>query len=85
MAPDQPDRPDEPDLDFHGDRELADGLVDLAVNVRPSTPPPWLREVIRAITQRFTLAPDRPQGERMRRRSVVLAPSREGSIIPRTR
>ena len=44
-----------------------------------------LREVIRAITQRFTLAPDRPQGERMRRRSVVLAPSRQGSIIPRTR
>ena len=33
-------------------------------------------------TQRFTLAPDRPQGERMRRRSVVLAPSRQGSIIP---
>jgi cytochrome P450 len=44
-----------------------------------------LREVIRAITQRFTLAPDRPQGERMRRRSVVLAPSRQGSIVPRTR
>jgi cytochrome P450 len=44
-----------------------------------------MREVIRAITQRFTLAPDRPRGERMRRRSVVLAPSRQGSIIPRTR
>jgi cytochrome P450 len=44
-----------------------------------------LREVIRAITQRFTLTPDRPQGERMRRRSVVLAPSRQGSIIPITR
>ena len=24
-----------PDLSFHGDRELADGLTDLAVNVRP--------------------------------------------------
>jgi hypothetical protein len=44
-----------------------------------------MREVIRAIDQRFALAPDRPEGERMRRRSVVLAPSREGSIIPTTR
>jgi cytochrome P450 len=44
-----------------------------------------MREVIRAITQRFTLTPDRPQGERMRRRSVVLAPSRQGSIIPTAR
>jgi cytochrome P450 len=44
-----------------------------------------MREVIRAVTQRFTLAPDRPQGERMRRRSVVLAPSRQGSIIPTAR
>jgi histidinol-phosphate aminotransferase len=58
MAPDQPDRPDEPDLDFHGDRELADGLVDLAVNVRPSTPPPWLREVIRAATDDIAAYPD---------------------------
>ncbi len=41
-----------------------------------------MREVIRAVHQRFTLAPDRPEGERMRRRSVVLAPSRQGSIIP---
>jgi cytochrome P450 len=44
-----------------------------------------MREVIRAVTQRFTLAPDRPRGERMRRRSVVLAPSRQGSIIPTAR
>jgi cytochrome P450 len=44
-----------------------------------------MREVLRAVSQRFTLAPDRPQGERMRRRSVTLAPSRGGSIIPRTR
>jgi cytochrome P450 len=44
-----------------------------------------MREVIRAVNQRFTLAPDRPEGERMRRRSVVLAPSRQGSIIPITR
>ncbi|HEY2276833.1 MAG TPA: Rv2231c family pyridoxal phosphate-dependent protein CobC [Streptosporangiaceae bacterium] len=61
MAPDQPDQPGEPgqpDLDFHGDRELADGLVDLAVNVRPHTPPPWLREVIRAATDDIAAYPD---------------------------
>jgi cytochrome P450 len=44
-----------------------------------------LREVLRAVTERFTLEPDRPQGERMRRRSVTLAPARGGSIIPLTR
>jgi hypothetical protein len=44
-----------------------------------------MREVIRAINERFMLAPDRPEGERMRRRGVVLAPSRHGSIIPITR
>ena len=44
-----------------------------------------LREVLRAVTGRFTLEPDRPQGERMRRRSVTLAPARGGSIIPLTR
>jgi histidinol-phosphate aminotransferase len=58
MVPDQPDQPDQPDLDFHGDRELADGLVDLAVNVRPGTPPPWLREVIRAATDDIAAYPD---------------------------
>jgi histidinol-phosphate aminotransferase len=35
-------------LAFHGDRELAGGLVDLAVNVRPGTPPPWLADRIHA-------------------------------------
>jgi cytochrome P450 len=44
-----------------------------------------LREVLRAVTERFTLEPDRPQGERMRRRSVTLAPARGGSIVPVTR
>src|SRR6201999_1714042 len=46
------------DLDFHGDRELAEGLVDLAVNVRPGTPPPWLRQVIRATTDDLAAYPD---------------------------
>jgi histidinol-phosphate aminotransferase len=34
------------DLHHHGDAELAPGLVDLAVNVRAGTPPPWLRAVL---------------------------------------
>ncbi|MGQ0630643.1 MAG: Rv2231c family pyridoxal phosphate-dependent protein CobC [Sporichthyaceae bacterium] len=33
-------------LRHHGDTELAPGLVDLAVNVRPGMPPVWLRQVI---------------------------------------
>ena len=35
--------------------------------------------------QRFTLARERAEGERMRRRSVTLAPARGASIIPLTR
>jgi cobyrinic acid a,c-diamide synthase len=35
--------PIEPDLRHHGDDELGPGLIDLAVNVRPGTPPEWLR------------------------------------------
>ena len=34
------------DLHHHGDRDLAPGLVDLAVNVRLPAPPPWLADVI---------------------------------------
>jgi histidinol-phosphate aminotransferase len=46
------------DLGFHGDRELAEGLVDLAVNVRPDTPPPWLRTVIRSAADDLATYPD---------------------------
>jgi len=48
----------EPDLSFHGDRELADGLTDLAVNVRPGTPPPWLLDRIRAAAGDLAAYPD---------------------------
>ncbi len=41
-----------------------------------------MREVLRAVAARFTLRPDRPQGERMRRRSITLAPARGGTVIP---
>lgn len=39
------------DLSFHGDAETTDGpgrLVDLAVNVRATAPPPWLARRLRA-------------------------------------
>jgi histidinol-phosphate aminotransferase len=36
------------DLEHHGDLEVGDGLVDLAVNVRAGTPPAWLIEAITA-------------------------------------
>lgn len=46
-TPDHSDSPvpgdaPEPDLTHHGDQDLADGLVDLAVNVRSPQPPRWL-------------------------------------------
>jgi histidinol-phosphate aminotransferase len=36
------------DLEHHGDLEVGDGLVDLAVNVRSETPPDWLVSAITA-------------------------------------
>lgn len=35
------------DLHHHGDRDIADGLVDLAVNVRLTAPPGWLADRLR--------------------------------------
>ncbi|MFF8035370.1 MULTISPECIES: Rv2231c family pyridoxal phosphate-dependent protein CobC [unclassified Streptomyces] len=49
------------DLRHHGDAEVRDGgsaLVDLAVNVRADTPPPWLREHIAASLSRLAAYPD---------------------------
>jgi cytochrome P450 family 135 len=40
-----------------------------------------LHEVLRAIVRRFDLQPDRPAGERMRRRGVTLTPSRGGRVV----
>jgi histidinol-phosphate aminotransferase len=36
-------------LRHHGDRDARPGLVDLAVNVRPGTPPHWLRDRLAAV------------------------------------
>ncbi len=41
-----------------------------------------MREVLRAVASRFALRPDRAPGERMRRRSVTLAPAHGGIVIP---
>jgi histidinol-phosphate aminotransferase len=46
------------DLRHHGDREVAPGLVDLAVNVRGSAPPPWLTERIAESLTRLAAYPD---------------------------
>ena len=40
------DRDCGPDLRHHGDTEVGGGLIDLAVNVRAGTPPPWLRSLL---------------------------------------
>jgi cytochrome P450 len=43
-----------------------------------------MREVLRAVAERFALRPDRAEGERMRRRSVTLTPARGGYVIPQS-
>ena len=40
-----------------------------------------MTEVLRAVAARVTLRPDRPAGERMRRRSLTLTPERRGTVI----
>ncbi|MDA0184088.1 cytochrome P450 [Solirubrobacter phytolaccae] len=40
-----------------------------------------LREVLRAVSERFSLRPVSAEGERMRRRSITLAPARGAEII----
>ncbi|MGY1806046.1 Rv2231c family pyridoxal phosphate-dependent protein CobC [Blastococcus sp. SYSU D00669] len=51
-------------LDFHGDDELAPGLVDLAVNVRSGAPPAWLRAALRDALDDVAAYPDaRPARE----------------------
>jgi histidinol-phosphate aminotransferase len=45
-------------LHHHGDDELAPGLVDLAVNVRPATPPDWLRAVLHEAVDASAAYPD---------------------------
>ena len=46
------------DLHYHGDRDVAEGLVDLAVNVRLSAPPDWLSAVIHSATADLAAYPN---------------------------
>ncbi|GAA4553477.1 Rv2231c family pyridoxal phosphate-dependent protein CobC [Amycolatopsis samaneae] len=46
------------DLHHHGDREVGEGLVDLAVNVRLPAPPPWLRAELGAALDKLAAYPD---------------------------
>jgi cobyrinic acid a,c-diamide synthase len=47
-----------PDLHYHGDSDVAEGLVDLAVNVRLSAPPDWLSAIINSATQHLAAYPN---------------------------
>ncbi|MEU6642465.1 Rv2231c family pyridoxal phosphate-dependent protein CobC [Saccharomonospora sp. NPDC046836] len=49
---------DQYDLLHHGDREVGDGLVDLAVNVRVPAPPDWLRHELAACLGELAAYPD---------------------------
>ncbi|WP_216215443.1 Rv2231c family pyridoxal phosphate-dependent protein CobC [Amycolatopsis aidingensis] len=46
------------DLQHHGDRDLGEGLVDLAVNVRLPAPPEWLRRELAAGLAGLAAYPD---------------------------
>jgi histidinol-phosphate aminotransferase len=46
------------DLAHHGDAEVGDGLVDLAVNVRRAPMPGWLREPVTAALSDLAAYPD---------------------------
>ena len=48
----------EPDLRHHGDQDVVPGLVDLAVNVRDTTPPAWLQEILITGASQWASYPD---------------------------
>ncbi|WP_433174614.1 Rv2231c family pyridoxal phosphate-dependent protein CobC [Actinoallomurus sp. CA-150999] len=50
--------PTDVDLRHHGDQEVGPGLVDLAVNVRPGTPPDWLAALLRDSVAGLAAYPD---------------------------
>jgi histidinol-phosphate aminotransferase len=62
------------DLEHHGDLEVGDGLVDLAVNVRAGTPPPWLVEEIASSLTGLASYP--------RQRAAVVAVARRHGVAP---
>ncbi len=50
--------PTDAGLRHHGDAEVGPGLVDLAVNVRPDTPPAWLAALLRDSVAGLAAYPD---------------------------
>jgi len=46
------------DLHHHGDRDIAEGLIDLAVNVRLAAPPDWLHTIINDTTKDLATYPN---------------------------
>jgi cobyrinic acid a,c-diamide synthase len=46
------------DLHHHGDRDIAEGLIDLAVNVRLAAPPDWLSAIINSTTEHLAAYPN---------------------------
>ena len=46
------------DLHHHGDQDVAEGLIDLAVNVRLSAPPDWLSAIINDTTRHLASYPN---------------------------
>jgi cobyrinic acid a,c-diamide synthase len=46
------------DLHHHGDSDVAEGLVDLAVNVRLPAPPDWLSAIIKSTTRHLAAYPN---------------------------
>ena len=46
------------DLHHHGDSDIAEGLVDMAVNVRLPVPPDWLRAIINDTTENLAAYPN---------------------------
>ncbi len=50
--------PQPPDLAFHGDRELAPGLIDFAVNIHDDVRPEWLEAALRESLDDIGAYPD---------------------------
>lgn len=75
------------DLRHHGDLDAVPGLVDLAVNIRPGTPPAWLRERLARVDparypdQRDALAAVAARHERDPREVLLTAGAAEAFVL----
>ena len=71
----------------HGDLDAVPGLIDLAVNVRPGTPPAWLRERLADVNlarypdQRDALAAVAARHERDSREVLLTAGAAEAFVL----